>query len=277
MELTKDITLGVYIPRKTTVHQSDPRTKIMLSILLITLLFFIKTYTAYGVYALFALYLVWASQIPVGFAIKGLKPMIPVLVIMWFFQLFLQKPDHAQVIFSLGFLEATDVGLRMGTLMSIRVLLLFLITTILTMATSMVELTDGIEALLKPFRKIGVPSHELAMTLVIALRFVPTLAEEMEKIVKAQMARGVDFDRGNFIQKTAKIFPVFLPLFLNAFKRAEDLIIAMEARNYTGGTGRTKMRQLKMGAADTKSFAVVLLFTILLIAVIRMFPPPIQI
>lgn len=277
MELTKDITLGVYIPRKTTVHLADPRTKILLSILLITMLFFIKTYIAYGVFSLFALYLVWTSQIPIGYAIKGLKPMIPVLVIMWLFQLFLQKPDHAQVIFRAGFLEATDVGLRMGTLMSIRVLLLFLITTILTMATSMVELTDGIEALLKPFRKIGVPSHELAMTLVIALRFVPTLAEEMEKIVKAQMARGVDFDRGNFIQKTAKIFPVFLPLFLNAFKRAEDLIVAMEARNYTGGTGRTKMRQLKMGSADTKSFVIVLLFTILLIAVIRLFPPPIQI
>lgn len=277
MELTKDITLGVYIPRRTVIHQSDPRTKILLSILLITMLFFIKTYIAYGVYALFALYLVWASQIPIGYALKGLKPMIPVLLIMWLFQLFLQKPDHAQVIFKLGFLEATDVGLRMGTLMSIRVLLLFLITTILTMATSMVELTDGIEALLKPLRKIGVPSHELAMTLVIALRFVPTLAEEMEKIVKAQMARGVDFDRGNFIQKTAKVFPVFLPLFLNAFKRAEDLMVAMEARNYTGGSGRTKMKQLKMGGADVKSFTVAILFTVVLIIVIQMFPPPIQI
>ncbi|MBS4021683.1 MAG: energy-coupling factor transporter transmembrane protein EcfT [Dethiobacter sp.] len=273
MELTKDITLGVYIPRETTVHLSDPRTKILLSILLITLLFLVKTYIAYGVFTAFALFLIWASQIPVGYAMKGLKPMIPVLIIMWVLQIFLQKPDHAQVIFTMGFLEATDVGLHMGTLMSIRVLLLFLLTTILTMATSMVELTDGIEALLKPFRKIGIPSHELAMTLVIALRFVPTLAEEMEKIVKAQMARGVDFDRGNFIQKTAKMFPIFLPLFLNAFKRAEDLIIAMEARNYTGGAGRTKMRQLKMGPADTKSFLVVLIFSVAIIAVIRMFPP----
>lgn len=273
MELTKDITLGVYIPANTIVHRSDPRAKILFSILLITLLFFIKTYAPYGVFAAFALFLVWVSRIPVGYAIKGLKPMIPVLAIMWVLQLFLQKPDHAQVIFSLGFLQATDVGLHMGTLMSIRVLLLFLITTILTMATSMVELTDGIEALLKPFRKVGVPSHELAMTLVIALRFVPTLAEEMEKIVKAQMARGVDFDRGNFIQKTAKMFPIFLPLFLNAFKRAEDLIIAMEARNYTGGSGRTKMRQLKMGPADLKSFLVLVVFTVLMIAVIRMFPP----
>lgn len=273
MELTKDITLGVYIPGTTVVHQSDPRAKILLSIVLITLLFFIKNYIPYGVYAAFALFLIWVSRIPVGYAIKGLKPMIPVLAIMWILQLFLHKPDHAQVIFSWGFLQATDVGLHMGTLMSIRVLMLFLITSILTMATSMVELTDGIEALLKPFRKIGVPSHELALTMVIALRFVPTLAEEMEKIVKAQMARGVDFDRGNFIQKTAKMFPIFLPLFLNAFKRAEDLIVAMEARNYTGGTGRTKMRQLKMGPADTKSFLVVLLFTAVLIAVIRMFPP----
>jgi len=276
MELTKDITLGVYIPRHTPIHRADPRTKIVLVILLITLLFFIRTYVAYGIYAVFALFLVWKAQIPVRFALRGLKPMVPVLVIMWFFQLFLQKPDHAQVIFSMGFLEATDVGLRMGNLMSLRVLFLFLLTTILTMSTSMVELTDGIEALLKPFRRVGVPSHELALTLVIALRFVPTLAEEMEKIMKAQMARGVNFDRGNFIQKTAKVFPVFLPLFMNAFKRAEDLITAMEARNYTGGTGRTKMRQLEMGTPDFQAFVVVVLFLILMIAVIRMFPPTVQ-
>ena len=277
MELTKDITLGVYIPRNTSVHRADPRTKIVLTFWLITLLFFIKTYVAYGVYAVFTLFLVWAAQIPVGYSLKGLKPMIPVLAIMWLFQLFLQKPDHAQVIFSLGILEATDVGLRIGNLMTIRVLLLFLITTILTMATSMVELTDGIEALLKPFRKIGVPSHELALTLVIALRFVPTLAEELEKIMKAQMARGVDFQRGNVIQKVAAIFPVFLPLFINAFKRAEDLIIAMEARNYAGGAGRTKMRQLEMGAPDIRAFGTVILFTLLLVTVIRLFPPLIRV
>lgn len=274
MELTKDITLGIYIPAQTPIHRLDPRTKLILTLVLIALLFFIKTYTGYVLYALFTIFLIMVAKVPVGYALRGLRPMIPVLFILWFFQVFFLRIPGYQVIFQVWILKATDIGLRTGNLMTIRVVFLYLITTLLTMATSMVELTDGMEALLKPFRKIGVPSHELAMTMVIALRFVPTLAEEMEKIIKAQMARGVDFDRGNFIQRTIKRFPIFLPLFLNAFKRAEDLIIAMEARNYTGGTGRTKMRTLKMGKEDTLAYGVTVLFTIALFMLLRAVKPP---
>lgn len=274
MELTRNITLGVYLPIDTAVHRLDPRTKISAAAILLLLLFFMKTYTAFAAFAVFTLTLILATRIPLKFTLSGLKPMLPVLVIMWLFQLFLQKPPESSVIFSVWFLEATDTGFRLGTLMSIRVILLFVVTTALTLTTSMVELTDGVEALLKPFRRIGVPSQELAMAGVIALRFVPTLAEEMEKIIKAQMARGVAFDRGNFIQRTAKVFPVLLPLFINAFRRGEELITAMEARSYKGGTGRTKMRVLRMGRGDAAAFCVVVLFAAAITAVILKVQPP---
>ncbi|MEW5785812.1 MAG: energy-coupling factor transporter transmembrane protein EcfT [Bacillota bacterium] len=273
MELTRNITLGIYLPGDTVIHRLDPRTKIIAGAILLCLLFLIKTYTAYAVFAAFTLALILTTRIPLKFTLNGLKPMLPVLAIMWLFQLFLQKPPGANVIFSFRFLEATDAGLHMGTLMAIRVILLLLITTTLTLTTSMVALTDGMEALLRPFRKIGVPSQELAMTMVIALRFVPTLAEEMEKIIKAQSARGVAFDRGNFILRTAKVFPVFLPLFINAFKRAEELIVAMEARSYTGGAGRTKMNGLRMNRLDAAAFAALLLFSaVMLILILSVLP-----
>jgi energy-coupling factor transport system permease protein len=274
MELTRNITLGIYLPGDSVFHRLDPRTKISAAALLLALLFFVKTYTAFGFFAAFMGVLMLSARAPLKFMLSGLKPMLPVLVIMWLFQLFLQKPPGSEIIFSLGFLKATDAGLRLGTLMFIRVILLYLVVTVLTLTTSMVDLTDGIEALLKPFRKIGVPSQELAMTGVIALRFVPTLAEELEKIIKAQMARGVAFDRGNFIQRTAKVFPVLLPLFINAFKRGEELIVAMEARNYTGGSGRTKMKVLKMCRCDAGAFIVLFIFAAGMVALILMVGPP---
>ena len=261
MELTRNITLGVYLPGNTVIHRLDPRTKIAAAALLLGILFFAQTYSAFGFFAICLTSLLLAARLPLIFTLSGMKPMLPLLLIMWLFQLFLQKPPDAGVIFSIWSLEITDAGFHLGTLISIRVVLLYLVVTVLTLTSSMVELTDGMEALLKPFRKIGLPSQELAMIAVIALRFVPTLVEELEKIIKAQMARGVAFDRGNFLQRTAKVFPVLLPLFISAFKRGEDLIIAMEARNYTGGNGRTKMRVLKMGRPDAGALIVLTLFT----------------
>ncbi len=161
----------------------------------------------------------------------------------------------------------------MGNLITLRVIFLFTITTILTLTTSMVSLTDGLESLLKPLRIVGIPSQELVMAMIIALRFVLILAEELDKIVKAQMARGVAFDQGNFILKTQKIFPVFLPLFINAFKRAEELIVAMEARSYTGGKGRTKMKTLHLSRVDLAAGFLMLLFGSLMIFVIVSIKP----
>ncbi|HPU01635.1 MAG TPA: energy-coupling factor transporter transmembrane protein EcfT [Bacillota bacterium] len=260
MELTRNLTLGIYLPGKTALHCLDPRTKIAGASGLILLLILTNNYAAYASFAAFTIALILAAKIPLRFALKGLRPMLPFLAIMWVFQLLFQKPPGAAVIFSWGIINITDAGLHIGTLMSIRVLLLFLVTTILTLTTSTVELTDGAEALLRPLQKIGLPAQELALTMVITLRFVPTLAEEAEKIIKAQTARGVDFGRGNFIRRTFQLFPVLLPLFINAFKRADELITAMESRCYTGGAGRTKMKVLRMGRSDYLAWVVFAVF-----------------
>jgi len=268
LELTRYLTLGIYLPGDTALHCLDPRTKIAGTAGLILLLLITKSYAAYAFFAAFALGLILAAKIPLRFVLKGMQPMLPFLAIMWFFQVFLQKPPGSKAIFSWWIFEATDTGLHIGTLMSIRVLLLFLVTTILTLTTSTVELTDGAEALLRPLQKIGLPAQELALTMVIALRFVPTLAEEAEKIIKAQTARGVAFDRGNFIQKTFKLFPVLLPLFLNAFRRADELITAMESRCYSGGAGRTKMKVLRMGKNDYYAWGIFIVFAIIQVILI---------
>ncbi len=268
MELTKNITLGVYLPGETAVHRLDPRTKIAAATLLVGLLLFIKSYEAYAVFLLFTALIILIAGIPMRFAISGFKPMLPVLILMWIFQLFLYTTPDSEILFSWWIFTATEAGLHMGNMITLRVLFLFAVTTILTLTTSLVSLTDGLESLLSPLQKIGFPTQELVMTIVIALRFVLILAEELDKIVKAQMARGVAFDRGNFIQKTRKIFPVFLPLFINAFKRAEELIVAMEARSYSGGKGRTKMKTLHMGRVDLAGGTVIVLFAILIIFLI---------
>ena len=275
MELTKNITLGVYLPGETSIHRLDPRTKIIAAAILITLLLFIKSYQPYGFFLLFTTAVIIVAGIPISYALGGLKPMLPVLVLMWFFQLFLYSAPEADVIVSWWIFSATDAGLHMGNLITLRVFFLFAIITILTLTTSIASLTDGLESLLKPLRMIGIPSQELVMTMIIALRFVLILAEELDKIIKAQMARGVAFDRGNFIQKTRNLFPVFLPLFINAFKRAEELIVAMEARSYTGGKGRTKMKTLHMGRVDRSAGVVIMLFTGLIIYIILSVNPQI--
>ncbi len=273
MELTKNITLGVYLPGKSFIHRLDPRTKILAAGLLIALLLFTRSYEAYSLFTLFTAAIIVSAGIPLGYAARGLRPMLPVLVLMWIFQLFLYSTPDADIIFSWWIFTATDAGLHMGNLITLRVLFLFMVTTILTLTTSIVSLTDGLESLLSPLRRIGLPAQELVMTMVIALRFVLILAEELDKIVKAQMARGVAFDRGNFIQKTKKIFPVFLPLFINAFKRAEELITAMEARSYSGGKGRTKMKTLHMGRVDLTAGGIIIVYAALTVYIIMSVAP----
>jgi energy-coupling factor transport system permease protein len=268
MELTKNITLGVYLPGDSPIHRLDPRTKIIITAALIVILLFIQSYYSYILFFLFTAAIIILSNIPTGYALRGLKPMLPVLVIMWIFQFFLYKTGSTAALFNWWIFEATAAGLHMANLITLRVIFLFIVTTLLTLSTSVVSLTDGLENLTKPLRSIGIPSQELVMTLVIALGFVLILAEELEKIIKAQMARGVAFDRGNFIQKTRKLFPVFLPLFINAFKRAEDLIVAMEARNYTGGKGRTKMKTLHMSRVDLIATLVTVIFIAIMVLLI---------
>lgn len=259
MELSKDITLGQYVPRQSPVHRMDPRMKITLWLAIMVSLFFIDTFVGYGLMALFLGLVIYLAQIPVGYGLRGLKPAIPFMVVLFIIQLMFSGSlfaDSPNVVFHWGFIRITTEALRTYTLVIIRVLLLFLSVTILTLATSLVSLTDGVESMMNVFRPLGVPANELAMVMVIALRFVPTLVDELERIMKAQMARGADIETGNFIQKTRQRIPVLIPLLLNSFNRAEELIVAMEARCYRGGKGRTKRKQLKLTALDWKAAAV---------------------
>ena len=260
MDLTRNITLGVYLPRKSAVHLLDPRTKIITAASTIIALLLINSYSAYFLFTGAVAILIAAAAIPPSFALRGLRPMLPVLVLMWVFQFFLFSKPGATPLFTWHFFSPTDAGLEMANMITLRVILLFTVTTILTLTTTMSALTDGLEKLLGPLKKIGLPSHELVMTMIIALRFVLILAEELDKIVKAQMARGVAFDRGNFIKRTAKLFPVLLPLFICAFRRAEEMIVAMESRSYTGGRGRTRMKMLSFSRQDWVAFAIVSAF-----------------
>lgn len=277
MELSKNITLGQYVPRQSPVHRMDPRMKITLWFALMVSLFFIDTFTGYAMVALFLLWVVRMAEIPLGYALRGLKPTIPFLVVLFIIQLMFSGSlftSSDNVVFEWGFMRVTWDAIRTYSLVMIRVLLLFLSVTILTLATSLVGLTDGVESMMAPLRPIGVPSNELAMVMVIALRFVPTLVDELERIMKAQMARGADIETGNFIQKTRQRIPVLIPLLLNSFGRAEELIVAMEARCYRGGKGRTKRKQLKMTALDWRAALATMVFLGLLGTHLYFMGPP---
>jgi len=277
MELSRDITLGQYVPRQSPVHRMDARMKITLWIVLMVALFFIRTFLGYLLVALFLAWVIRTAQIPVGYGLRGLKPAIPFMVVLFIIQLMFSGSLFASsphVVFHWGFIRVTTEALRSYTLVIIRVLLLFLSVTILTLATSLVSLTDAVENMMGVFRPLGVPANELAMVMVIALRFVPTLVEELERIMKAQMARGADIETGNFIQKTRQRVPILIPLLLNSFSRAEDLIVAMEARCYRGGKGRTKRKQLRLTRLDWQAAGVVAAFLVLLALQGHFFGPP---
>jgi len=263
VELSKDITLGQYIPRESPVHRMDPRMKITLWLVLMVALFFVKTFLGYALVTLFLAAVMKVAEIPVDYGLRGLKPALPFMAVLFVIQLMFSGSlfaDSPNVVFQWGFIRVTTEALRTYTLVIIRVLLLFLSVTILTLSTSLVSLTDGVESMMAVFRPLGVPANELAMVMVIALRFVPTLVDELERIMKAQMARGADIETGNFIQKTRQRIPVLIPLLLNSFNRAEELIVAMEARCYRGGKGRTKRRQLKLTRLDWQAVGIVALF-----------------
>ncbi len=265
MELSKDITLGQYVPRDSVIHKLDPRVKIILWMVLVTALFFIRTYTGYLVFFIFLMGVIHLAQIPILYALRGLRPAIPFIVVLFIIQLLFSGSlyaDSTNVLFEWSFIRITAEAVRTYSLTICRVILLFFSVTLLTLATSLVGLTDGMESLMSVGRPIGVPANELAMVMVIALRFVPTLVEELERIMKAQMARGAEVETGNFIQRTKQRIPILIPLLMNTFQRAEELIIAMEARCYRGGKGRTKRKTLRLGILDYQAIAVTILFLV---------------
>ncbi len=255
--MMKNITIGQYIPGDTSIHNMDPRIKILLTLLIITILFFITNFIGYVVFSIFLALIVYISKVPFKLLLRGLRPLLVIIIFTVVLNAFMTQ---GEVIFRFWAIKVTKEGLILAGLMGLRLVFLITGASILTLTTSPIALTDGIEKLLNPFKKIGVPAHELAMMMTIALRFIPTLLEETDKIMKAQMARGADFETGNLINRAKAMVPLLVPLFISAFRRAEELALAMEARCYRGGENRTRMKQLKITRLDYVGIAVAIAF-----------------
>lgn len=243
----KNLTIGQHYPVDSPVHELDPRVKIIMTFVFIISLFLIESFTTYLIVAVFLAVAIKLSRVPIKFVIRGLRPILMIIVITFIINL-LMTPG--KILYQLGFIKITEEGLKQAGFMAIRLTLLIMGTSLLTLTTSPIILTDGIEALLKPFKRFGLPAHELAMMMTIALRFIPTLMEETEKIMKAQKSRGADFESGNIMSRAKNLVPLLVPLFISAFRRADELAMAMEARCYRGGENRTRMRQLKISMGD---------------------------
>lgn len=253
--MLKDITLGQYFPGNSFIHKLDPRTKILLTILLIVALFAMTNFYAYAVLLCFFVLIVFVAKLSFWRLLHSVKPLWPIILITFIVHMF---SGEGTVLYKVAFLKVTVEGLEKGALMVIRLVFLILFSSVMTMTTSPLELTDGLERLLKPFKKIGLPAHELAMMMTIALRFIPTLLNELEKIMLAQTARGVDFSSGGLMKRGKNMLSLVIPLFLSAFRRADELATAMEARCYHGGEGRTRMKELVLEGRDAFAVACVM-------------------
>ena len=268
--MLKDITIGQYIPGDSFVHKLDPRTKILISFIFIASLFIVDKFWGYIFIIAFLGATVLISKLQFKYLYKGLKPVFLLIAITAALNIFMIKGTEDTLIWHWKFLYIYREGIRTSIFMALRLILLIMGTSVLTLTTSPIELTDGIESLLKPFKKIGIPAHELAMMMTIALRFIPTLIDETDKIMKAQKARGADFESGNIIQKAKSLIPLLIPLFISSFRRADELAMAMEARCYRGGDGRTRMKILKYSKNDFISFGIAGVLLVLSI-VVRVF------
>lgn len=245
--MLKDITIGQYFPGQSVIHRLDPRTKIILTIVYIVMLFTVSNSLGFvlGIAFIVTAYLV--SKVPIRMIAKSIKPIIPIVIFTAILNLFFVS---GTVLWEFWVIRITYEGIRIAVFMAVRIICLIAGATLLTYTTSPIELTDGIERLLSPLKKIRFPVHELAMMMTIALRFIPTLIEETDKIMSAQKARGADFESGSLIQRARALVPILIPLFISAFRRADELALAMECRCYHGGEGRTRMKQLKLEWID---------------------------
>ncbi len=262
--MLKNITLGQYFPGDSIIHRLDPRTKITLVFVFVIIIFLFQTWTGYAVMYALLIMAVILSKISFGHILKGLKPLW--FIILFTFILNLLFTNTGNVIFEIGRFKLTTDGIVLAAELVFRLVFLILITTLLTYTTSPIQLTDAIERMFKPLNKIGFPVHELAMMMTIAIRFIPTLIEETDKIMKAQMARGAEFDSKNIFKRAVNMVPLLVPLFVSAFRRADELAFAMEARCYSGGHGRTKMRVLKLHTRDYVVLVLLLVIAVLPVA-----------
>jgi len=258
--MLKDITLGQYFPGNSPIHRLDPRTKLIMLVVYIVALFLAKSWVSYAVMLAFLLFTIKISTIPPKSILRGMKPIVMILVFTGVLNLFFTR--DGEVLVSLGFIVITSGGLQRAVFMMARILMLITGTFLLTYTTSPISLTDGLEALLNPLKKLHVPVHELSMMMCIALRFIPTLIEETDKIMSAQKARGADFENGSLMERARALIPILVPLFIGAFRRADELATAMECRCYQGGEGRTKMKLLRYRRNDMNAFGIGIVLTV---------------
>ncbi|MBR4150247.1 MAG: energy-coupling factor transporter transmembrane protein EcfT [Firmicutes bacterium] len=260
----RDITLGQYYPAESAVHRLDPRTKILGTLVFLVSLFLVKNFTGFAFAALCLAAVVKVSGIPFKFMSRGLKPIIFLIVLTVAINMF---SIPGTVIWSWWKLTLTVEGVQRAVFMAVRLIMLIFGSSLLTLTTKPIQLTDGMEAYLAPLSKIGVPSHEIAMMLSIALRFIPTLLEETDKIMKAQTARGADFESGKLRERARALVPLLVPLFVSAFRIAGDLAMAMEARCYHGGEGRTRMNGMRFRRGDLIAALLLALFVVITIII----------
>lgn len=259
----QQLIIGKYIPGQSLVHQLDPRAKLTIVFLYVFIVFLANNVASYSLLLVFSILPLVLSRVPIRYIATGLKPVLWIFLFTFLLHVFTTK--EGSVLFQVGWVSIYQKGLEQGIFISLRFFVIILITTLLTLTTTPIEITDGMEALLHPFKRFGLPVHEIALMMSISLRFIPTLMEETEKIMKAQASRGTDFAGGPISDRLRAVVSLLVPLFINAFRRAEDLAIAMEARGYRGGEGRTKFRQLLWKGKDTFALISLLVLTGLLL------------
>jgi len=252
--MLNDITVGQYLPGKSAVHRIDPRVKILLVVFYIVAIFVTDVFWMYGVFAAYVLGAALIAKVPLRVLLRSIKPLLFIVVFTFIMNLLLVR--EGELLLQVWKIRIYSDGIIYAVRLALRLILLVLGTSMLTLTTSPLSLTDALERLLKPLSIIRFPAHELAMMMTIALRFIPTLLEEADKIMKAQKARGADFETGNIFQKAKALVPLLVPLFVNAFRRADELAMAMESRCYHGGKGRTRMRILTLSWVDAAAVAV---------------------
>lgn len=260
--MLRDITLGQYYQNDSFIHRLDPRVKIFATLAYLVMIFFVKDFVGYAFVTCVLAVVTAVSGVPVKFMARGMKPIMFILLFTFVINLLMYD---GTVLVRLGPLKITDSGLHQAVFIAVRLILLIFGTSLLTYTTKPVALTDGFESVMKPLSHFGVPAHEIAMMMSIALRFIPTLIGEADKTMKAQQARGADFESGNLIHRAKSMLPLFIPLFVNAFRMAMDLAMAMEARCYHGGKGRTRLHPMKMAGRDYLAAVLILIFIIAVI------------
>ena len=260
--MLRDITLGQYFPGKSWIHKLDPRIKIIATLLFIIELFIVDNFIGFLIAGIVLGILIAVSKVPVSYIMRGLKPILLILIFTFALNMFMVD---GRILWQWKFLKITAEGLEVAVFMAIRLVLLLMGSSMLTLCTRPLALTDGIERLLSPFKKIGLPAHDIAMMMTIALRFIPTLLEEADKIMKAQQARGADFESGGLMKRAKSLIPILVPLFVGAFRIAQDLAMAMEARCYRGGANRTRMNEMKFRKRDYAAIVMMVLFLAVII------------